>query len=179
MTARAYTAVAFKRVADCDLALCGALNTISRRARVRRFFVLVSRLGDGPFWYIWMLLLPLLYGSNGMASSLLMLKLGVLNYVIYKIIKQSTGRARPCAVAAGIEVGAAPLDQYSFPSGHTMHAVAFSIAAVSHHGELAILLVPFAALVALSRMILGLHYPTDVIAGAAIGTLTATWMIAP
>lgn len=179
MTARAYTAVAFKRVVDCDLAVCGALNTISRHTYFRRLFSLVSRLGDGPFWYILMMLLPVLYGSAGTASSLVMLKLGVLNYVIYKIIKQSTGRARPCAVGAGITVGAAPLDPYSFPSGHTMHAVAFSIAAVAHHGELAWVLAPFAALVALSRMILGLHYPTDVIAGAVIGTLTASWMIAP
>jgi len=176
MTARAYTAVAVSEWRIAISRFCGALNAVSRREPIKRFFVLVSR--DGPLWYILMMLLPLLYGSAGAASSLLMVKLGVVNYIIYKIIKQSTGRARPCALGAGITVGAAPLDQYSFPSGHTMHAVAFSIAAVAHPGELAILLVPFAALVALSRMVLGLHYPTDVIAGAAIGASTASWMIA-
>jgi undecaprenyl-diphosphatase len=66
------------------------------------------------------------------------------------------------------------LDQFSFPSGHTMHAVGFSIVALSYHPELFWLLVPFAALVALSRPILGLHYPSDVVAGAALGALIAS-----
>ena len=178
MTARAYTAITVKRVTDCDIAICGLLNKTSQRRGVRNFFSLISRLGDGWCWYTLMILLPILYGERGVASSLLMIRLGALNYLLYKIIKELTGRPRPCAVDAGIALGAVPLDQYSFPSGHTMHAIAFSIAVATQHGELAWLLVPFAALVALSRMILGLHYPTDVIAGGAIGALTASWMIA-
>jgi undecaprenyl-diphosphatase len=177
MTARAYTEIAVKRVAACDMAVCGLLNGASRRPAVRNLFAAVSRLGDGWFWYGLMILLPLLYGQSGVTASLLMLRVGILNYIIYKIVKELTGRHRPCAVDSAIAVGAAPLDQYSFPSGHTMHAVAFTLAATAQHGELAWMLVPFAALVALSRMILGLHYPTDVIAGGVIGALTASWMI--
>ena len=177
MTARAYTVLAVKRVAACDMAVCGLLNGISRRRSVKNFFAAVSRLGDGWFWYGLMILLPLIYGESGVAASLLMLRVGVLNYIIYKIVKELTGRPRPCAVHSGIAVGTAPLDQYSFPSGHTMHAVAFSLVAIAQHGELAWMLVPFAGCVALSRMILGLHYPTDVIAGGVIGALTASWMI--
>ena len=62
-----------------------------------------------------------------------------------------------------------PLDRYSFPSGHTLHAVCFTSIACAYLPVLAWVLVPFALLVALSRMVLGLHYPTDVLAGALIG----------
>ena len=68
---------------------------------------------------------------------------------------------------------ARPLDQFSFPSGHTLHAVVFATVAIADYPQLAFLPIPFAFLVALSRMVAGLHYPSDVLAGAAIGAAIA------
>jgi undecaprenyl-diphosphatase len=67
----------------------------------------------------------------------------------------------------------APLDHYSFPSGHTLHAVSFTVVALHYYPQLAWVLVPFTLLVAGSRVFLGLHYPSDVAAAAAIGYLLA------
>jgi len=72
-------------------------------------------------------------------------------------------------VVAAVQQGAAPLDAFSFPSGHTLHAVAFTLVALSYFPALAPVLVPFALLTAASRVVLGLHYPSDVLAGAALG----------
>ncbi|MEA3276984.1 MAG: phosphatase PAP2 family protein, partial [Pseudomonadota bacterium] len=65
------------------------------------------------------------------------------------------------------------LDYYSFPSGHTLHAVSFTAVAMSYYPQLAWVLVPFTLLVASSRVVLGLHYPSDVLAAAGIGLALA------
>jgi undecaprenyl-diphosphatase len=70
-------------------------------------------------------------------------------------------------------LGTSPLDLYSFPSGHTLHAVSFTLVVIHFLPMLLWLLLPFAILVAMSRVVLGLHYPTDVIAGVVLGFLVS------
>ncbi len=162
-----------RRVNDLDLWLCLRCNRASRQPGTRAFFRLISRLGDGIFWYVVMLLLLLIYGVRALPAVLEMLFAGVVGAVVYKWLKSKTLRPRPCHAYPDIMAAAAPLDQFSFPSGHTLHATSLSLIACAHFHELAVLLYPFAALVALSRPILGLHYPSDVLAGAAIGAAIA------
>jgi undecaprenyl-diphosphatase len=171
---RDHSIVLVRRIVDCEFAICEFLNRTSRPPAISRFFVFISWLGDGRVWYALILTLPLVSGETGLVTSMSMVKVGVVNLVLYKIIKSLTGRARPCAVSESIILGTAPLDQYSFPSGHTMHAVAFSMVVTTHNPELAWVLAPFSCLVAISRVILGLHYPTDVLAGGAIGACIAS-----
>lgn len=171
--------MSFKWIIDREIALCAILNRISRSRAGRKFFVCVSEVGNGGVWYALIVTLPLFYGESGLVTSMNMVKVGIANLVLYKIIKSLTTRARPCAVNANIILGTEPIDQYSFPSGHTMHAVAFSIIATSRHPELAWILIPLTWLIALSRVILGLHYPTDVIAGGVIGAYVAFALATP
>ena len=69
------------------------------------------------------------------------------------------------------------MDHFSFPSGHTLHAVMATITLGYIQPILLLLMLPFTILVALSRMILGLHYPSDVIVGAVIGASVASGII--
>ena len=163
---------------DREIAICGVLNRISRPPIIKKVFVVISRLGDGAAWFLLMMTLPLLYGEPGLTTCASMIKVGLVNFVLYKIIKTFSARHRPCAVSAAITLSTPPLDQYSFPSGHTMHAVAFSMIVMAHHPELAIVLIPFSSLIALSRVVLGLHFPTDVIAGGLIGGYVASTLLA-
>ena len=71
-------------------------------------------------------------------------------------------------------LGERPLDVFSFPSGHTLQAVLFTIMLGSQVPMMLWLLLPFTLLIALSRLVLGLHYPTDVLVGACIGATFAS-----
>jgi undecaprenyl-diphosphatase len=162
-----------QQIKSWDMELCAFCNRRSRNFTVRSLFRIVSRLGDGVFWYVLMIVLLLEDGAAALPAVLHMIAVGLLGTAIYKFIKGKTLRPRPYNVYPAIVCMGKTLDQFSFPSGHTMHAAAFSIVAVSYYPALLWLVAPFAALVALSRPILGLHYPSDVLAGAALGAMIA------
>jgi undecaprenyl-diphosphatase len=120
-----------------------------------------------------MLALLLAHGTDAALPVAHMLGVGIVCTLLYRTLKQGTLRPRPYEVHAHIAAAAAPLDRFSFPSGHTLHAVAFTLVALAYYPALAPLLVTMTAAVAASRMVLGLHYPSDVLAGAALGAAVA------
>ena len=130
-------------------------------------------MGDGVIWYGLLSILALL---GGLPAAKAMLHVGLtalLGVVIYGFLKNRLVRQRPFISHGEIICRIAPLDQYSFPSGHTLHAVLFTIMFIHYAPALAAVLVPFAILVALSRVVLGLHYPSDVLVGAVLGGMLA------
>ena len=161
-----------------EIPLCLLFNRINHLRPVSQFFALISRLGDGVFWYVLMLLLPVFYGLEAVQVSLHMALVSLAGLGIYKWLKVSTVRIRPYRFNENILQNVAALDQFSFPSGHTLHAVSFSAVLLHYYPEWGVLVLPFAALVALSRVILGLHYPSDVLMGALLGLGLAQGSIA-
>ncbi len=168
-----------RRLRANEAAWCLRANALCGRIVARRFFSLISRLGDGIFWYVLISALALIGGRDGRLAALHLSAIGAVSLVLYKMLKQWTRRPRPCASDARIRAWVAPLDEFSFPSGHTLHAVGFTIVAISYFPVLSWLLIPFAASVAVSRVVLGLHYPSDVIAATGIGSglaLGSIWL---
>lgn len=161
--------IALARINDYEIPLCVFFNRVNRQHMINRFFRVISRLGDGVFWYTIMALLPILYGRAGLVPALTMGLTGLTGLIIYKLMKSSTKRKRPYHYTEKVMQGVRALDQFSFPSGHTLHAVGFSVALLHLFPAWSVLVVPFALLVALSRLVLGLHYPSDVLIGATIG----------
>ena len=163
-----------------DTGWCLRANRWCERHPVRRFFAVVSRLGDGVFWYVLMAALIVADGLDGLAASAHLAGTGVIALTLYKALKRWTRRPRPFASDVRIRAWIAPLDEFSFPSGHTLHAVAFTLVAMAHYPGLGWLLVPFSASVATSRVALGLHYPSDVLAATGIGSALAAlslWLV--
>ncbi|WP_266160356.1 phosphatase PAP2 family protein [Dyella silvatica] len=152
-----------------DRRLCVAANHWGARRAVGMFFSAISRLGDGVFWYALMAALALLDGRRGLLASVQMAATGLTALLLYRLLKRWTRRPRPFRTCPGVIAHIPPLDEFSFPSGHTLQAVSFTVVALAWYPILSPLLLSFTALIAASRVILGLHYPSDVLAAIMIG----------
>ena len=157
-----------------ELGMCRLLNRSSNLAAIRETFRLVSWLGNGWAWYALIGIAAAQSGRHALLPALHMLTTGAIGVGIYKLIKQYAVRERPFISHSIINCACAPLDRYSFPSGHTLHAVSFSMLLSHYSPTWAGALIVFTLLIALSRVVLGLHYPSDVAVGAALGGGLAT-----
>jgi undecaprenyl-diphosphatase len=156
-----------------EVGLCLRVNRYGRLERVRRFFAAVSRLGDGWAWLLLGVAALVLRGPDALPLILRAIVAAVVGVAVYRSLKTRLLRERPYVANRAIRCGTPPLDRYSFPSGHTLHAVCFSSLFGNFEPLLLLVAAPFALLVAISRVVLGLHYPSDVLAGAAIGAVLA------
>jgi len=147
---------------------------------IRVWMLCATRGGDGWLWYALGLVL-LLFGDQdrfrAVGAAALAAGLGI---TIFLQLKKGIGRKRPCAIEPHCWATLLPPDQFSFPSGHTITAFAVAISLSRFYPDLAIGLLFCAVSVAASRILLGMHFLSDVLAGAAIGSLLAlasTWLI--
>jgi len=165
--------LALARIQRWDERVCLRANRALRYATALPLFRAVSWLGNGIFWYSLMLALLLQHGVQAAQPVLHMALVGAVGTLVYKLLKRGTLRPRPYQALGAVSAGTGVLDSFSFPSGHTLHAVAFTLVACAYYPSLAAPLAAFTVLTAASRVILGLHYPSDVLAGAAIGAAVA------
>jgi len=164
-----------------DRHVCVAANRWGARRAVGWCFGAISRLGDGVIWYGLMLALPIADGWRGVGAAVHMAATGLVTLGLYRLLKRWTRRPRPFRACPGVIAHVPPLDEFSFPSGHTLQAVGFTIVALAWYPALAPLLIAFTTLVAASRIILGLHYPSDVLAAIGIGGAlggASLWLVA-
>jgi undecaprenyl-diphosphatase len=163
-----------KALDSLEIGVCLRINRLSRTEFIRRFFAVISKLGDVYFWLAMGVVLILRDGTPALPVVAHLAATAAVGILIYKALKQTLVRERPFVMNGEILCATAPLDKYSFPSGHTLHAVSFMIMLTAVDPSLLVVTLPFATLVALSRVILGLHYPSDVLVGAAIGAVLAS-----
>ena len=138
---------------------------------LRLWMIAATRGGDGWLWYAMGLVVALFGGSErfpalGAAAAASGLGIGV-----FLKLKRAFGRKRPCALEPHCWATLLPPDQFSFPSGHTITAFAVTVALGTFYPAMLPGLFFCAVSVALSRIMLGMHFLSDVIAGAAIGGL--------
>lgn len=138
---------------------------------VRLWMICATRGGDGWLWLILGISAVLFGGFEGQvaaASGALAVALGI---GVFLWAKKATGRKRPCHIEPHCWSTLLPPDQFSFPSGHTITAFAAITPLCLAFPEFQLALGFCALSVAVSRVVLGMHFLSDVLAGALAGTL--------
>ncbi|NLW59138.1 MAG: phosphatase PAP2 family protein [Firmicutes bacterium] len=152
------------------------LNSIIAHRVLRGLVLAVTHLGDlvTPF----VLAGLFLFNAGTRPVGIMLAAAHFTTYIPVQLIKEAVARPRPYQAYRNISNGGPSLKDYSFPSGHTTSA--FTTATVLAHflPAGAPLFYILAALVGLTRMILGVHYPTDVLIGGIIGTVLPQFLLA-
>ena len=161
------------RITQLELPLCRWLNAVRSRPLLWLFSA-VSWLGNGHFWTALALLLVLADGQAALPTVFRLSLVSVLCCSLHRVLKSRTARPRPFAAEPGFHLTVEALDEFSFPSGHMLHAVGYTLVLAVYYPPVFWCVLPFTLLVAASRVVLGLHYPTDVVMGAALGATVAT-----
>jgi len=153
--------------------LHGSLR-ISRYKAVRW----VSHTGDGVFYVLAALAALALDSARGTHFFTAVAVGFAMERALYWVLKNSIRRDRPAVGLQTFRAAITPSDQFSFPSGHTAAGFLFATLVLHCYPPLAPLCYVWASLVGSSRVLLGVHYPTDILAGATLGTGSALCVLA-
>jgi undecaprenyl-diphosphatase len=140
----------------------------------------ISWLGDGPIWLVLIIGGPIVQGEQGFYVSVAMLLAALINVLCFRPIKYRIKRLRPFERFADMTANTKVGGQYSFPSSHATHAVSFLMSLGAFQPSLVVFMGVFVLVIALSRVILGVHYLGDIIIAAVLGIASgmgSVWVV--
>jgi len=154
-----------------DLAIFYFFNHILSIGFLDKFFSIITNVNN---WYItYVILLGISFVKGGTKGKLavfgILLLIVVTDQTGYRILKEYFERPRPCNVLTDVLTPLGCTGSYSFPSNHALNNFAAAMFFYRLFPKLKWILFIGAALISISRVYLGLHYPSDILGGAIIG----------
>ena len=135
-----------------------------------RFLILsLTRMGDGWLWYALGIILAAYGGPQRFSAVGAAGVAAIASIFVFKILKMLSQRPRPCQLEPHCWSQVLPPDKFSFPSGHTMTAFSISIVLIYFYPLLSAPLLLLSVSIGVSRIVLGMHYLSDVLAGGILG----------
>jgi undecaprenyl-diphosphatase len=158
-------------IATGDHKLMRRINAWRAPRWIRLWMICATRGGDGWLWYAMGAIILLFGGAHrfvAVGESGIAVSAGIL---LFLKLKKVFNRPRPCTIEPHCWASLLPPDQFSFPSGHSITAFAVATPLSLYYPTLAVGLLFCAVSIAISRVILGLHFLSDVVAGCTLGFL--------
>lgn len=154
------------------------VNHKINHAALDRLLYYITHLGGATFTISITLLITMLAPSPWNVAGAEGLIALIVSHIPVAILKRKYPRLRPYLVLPKTNICKNPLTDHSFPSGHTTAIFSVLVPFVMMFPLLGLVFIPLGLLVGLSRMYLGLHYPSDVMAGCTVGSITALITVA-
>ncbi|RUO26154.1 phosphatase PAP2 family protein [Aliidiomarina minuta] len=167
----------FKSIRHVDEVTFYWLFRFTRWWRDSSLALWVSRSGDGPY-YVLVLAIIVTLAVEGSVTFMQRTLIGfAIELPLFWWLKNTLRRARPAMDRISFRPAIKPADRFSFPSGHATAAFLFAGLAAASFPAWALLYYMWAGLVALARVSLGVHFPSDIIAGAVLGSGIAYFVL--
>jgi undecaprenyl-diphosphatase len=137
---------------------------------IRFWMLAATRMGDGWIWYALAAIVLVVGGASRYVAVGSAMSAAVVGIGVFKLLKALSRRPRPCHLEPHCWAKILPPDQFSFPSGHTMTAFSIALVVSFFYPALEGPLYFLAVSIAVSRVVLGMHFLSDVLAGAVLGS---------
>jgi undecaprenyl-diphosphatase len=157
-------------ISNRDHRLMKRVNRWSAPRWIRLWMICATRGGDGWLWYVMCAAVAMFGGAERFAALLGCVIAVGAGIGLFLWLKRTTGRRRPCHIEPHAWATLLPPDQFSFPSGHTITAFAMATTLSLFYPSLMAGLLFCAISIAASRILLGMHFLSDVVVGALIGS---------
>jgi len=147
-----------------------------RRTTFTQLSRYLSLSADGPLYVVVALALYIWHPAFTLGWLQALLVAITVERCLYLVMKKSFRRNRPQEAITGFRSFIRPADQFSFPSGHTSCAFLFAVMLAHVFPQMTPVLMVWASSIGFSRVFLGVHFPTDTLMGALMGSSIASFI---